>query len=122
MMWGGMNKRAFPRVNYSCRIRVLRDGLEEVIDTFTENIGAGGICVVLDKDLGLFEIVTLEILLGDDSDPIFCDGTVVWVVKRHPVSLTEKTKYDTGVEFRNVPENDKERITRLVENILRSNT
>ena len=89
-----------------------------MIETFTENIGAGGICVVLDRDFGLFEVVSLEIHLDDGQEPILCKGTIVWVVKRHPAKKTEETKYDTGIEFQDITENDRQRINTLVNNIL----
>jgi len=91
-----------------------------VIDTLTENIGAGGICVVLDSDFGLFEVVSLEIYLEDGLEPILCKGTIVWVVKRHPAKKTEPLRYDTGIEFQDINEQDRQRIYNLVNNILES--
>ncbi|MFC1548528.1 PilZ domain-containing protein [Candidatus Omnitrophota bacterium] len=122
MIWDGINQRKFPRVSYKCLIRVSKDGKEELIDTFTENIGAGGICVVLDKEFGRFEAVALEIFLSDGESPILCDGTTVWVVKRHPTVESEKVTYDTGIEFTEMSEQDRERVARLVEDILKSKT
>ncbi|MFC1480283.1 PilZ domain-containing protein [Candidatus Omnitrophota bacterium] len=118
MIWEGINQRKFPRVSYKCRIRVSRGGRKESIDTLTENIGAGGICVVLEKDFDLFEVVSLELFLGDGGDPIICNGTIVWVVKQHPVSQAEKVIYDTGVEFQDISEEVRERVSRLVSKIL----
>ena len=122
MMWEGINQRKFPRVNYKCLIRVSKSGHEEVIDTHTENIGSGGICVVLEKDFGLFEAVNLEIFLDDSSDPIVCDGTIVWVVRRHATTKKEKDRFDIGIEFQNIKEEDRERIAGLVQDILSSET
>ena len=122
MTWEGMNQRKFPRVSYKCLIRVARDGREEEIDTFTENIGAGGICVVLDRDLGLFSEVSLEMYLGDYAKAVTCRGTVVWIVKRRPTDKTEMERYDTGIEFQNMKEEDKERLAQLVQSILGSDT
>jgi Tfp pilus assembly protein PilZ len=122
MNWEGINQRKFPRVSYKCLIRVSRDWHEEVIETFTENIGAGGICVVLEKNYGLFETVGLDIFLDDTAPPITCHGTIVWVVKRHPKTGSEPEKYDTGIEFQDIKESDRERITMLVQDILDSET
>ena len=117
MMWQGIDQRKFPRVNYKCLIRISRGGQDEIIDTFTENIGAGGICVCLDRGFDLFESVSLEVHLGDNG-PIQCDGTIVWVVKRHPVSKQEMLKYDTGIEFQNIKDDDRERVSKLVDKII----
>ncbi len=118
MMWDGVDRRRFPRAVCRCRIRVSTDG-EEVVDTFTENIGAGGVCVVLDKDFGLFGKVSLEMLPAEDEKPILCKGTIVWVVKRHGMHKTEPLKYDTGIEFLDISEEDRGRVSRLVEKIIK---
>lgn len=120
MTWEGINQRKFPRVSYKCLIRVAKAGHEEVIETFTENIGSGGICVVLEKNFGLFETVAMEIFLDEAISSIKCHGTIVWVVKRHPVSKSELERYDTGIEFRDISDVDRESITRLVQDILES--
>lgn len=122
MMWDGIDQRRFPRVSYRCRILVSKDGREEVIETTTENIGAGGICVSLEKEFKLFENVAMEIFLGDQEEPVSCSGTIVWVVKRHPTTAAEKAQYDTGVEFRDISEEARQRVSRLVEDILKAKT
>lgn len=119
MMWEGINQRKFPRVAYKCHIRIFKDGREDDLNTITENIGVGGICVVLNKQLGLFDNVSLEVFLDDDSK-VECGGTVVWVVKNHPKVESDETTYDIGVEFTDMPEGDKAKITQKVEEILAS--
>ena len=122
-MWEGMNQRRFPRVNYECRIRVLSDSGGEVIDTMTENIGAGGMCVVLDKAFALFEKVSVDVFLDDKSSPMTCLGSVVWVVRRHPAGSSNASagfRYDTGIEFSGFTIEDKNRISALVEYIMQA--
>ncbi|MGB2661464.1 MAG: PilZ domain-containing protein [Candidatus Omnitrophota bacterium] len=120
MMWQGIDQRRFPRVNYKCLIRMSRGGHEEVIETFTENIGAGGICVSIDVGFELFDTVVLEVYLTEGEEPIHCKGSIVWVVMRRPVVKTEKAKYDTGIEFIDIPENDRERVSMLVDEIIKA--
>lgn len=120
MTWEGINQRKFPRVSYKCHIKVTAQGHEEVLETFTENIGSGGICVVLDKDFGLFETVGLEVFIDNGDSPIVCNGTIVWVVRRHPATKGEADHYDTGIEFQDIQDEDRDRITRLVHDILES--
>ncbi|MBD3379257.1 MAG: hypothetical protein GF408_02225 [Candidatus Omnitrophica bacterium] len=122
MMWEGINQRKFPRVNYKCLIKVSREDSEEVIDTYTENIGGGGICVVLDKDFGLFTSVDLELYIDDDRAPVTCTGSIVWVVKKHPATDSEPVTYDTGIEFSDLGEEDRSRIEGLVQRLLQSKT
>ncbi|MDD5634089.1 MAG: PilZ domain-containing protein [Candidatus Omnitrophica bacterium] len=117
-----MNQRKFPRASYKCRIRVLRATKEEEVLTYTENIGAGGVCVELEKPLQLFEEVSLDIFLSDEKPPISCKGKIVWVVKNRPMGKQGKTlKYDTGVEFIDMPEKERKLIAQIVKDILSSN-
>ena len=120
MAWEGISRRKFPRVRYKCLIKLSRSGKEATIETYTENIGSGGICVVLNEKCKLFENVTLEIFMDGDKNPLLCEGSVVWIVKRHPMKKSEKVQYDTGIEFKNITEDDRERIEQLVQNILDS--
>jgi hypothetical protein len=120
MIWDGIDKRRFPRVNYKCLIRLSREGQEEVIETHTENIGAGGICVAIEKGFELFDPVSLEVHLSEGEKPIACNGTIVWVVKNHPIAKREKVTYDTGIEFTDIPEEDRERVSRLVDEIIKA--
>lgn len=110
-------------MSYKCRIRVSGDSGDEVIDTQTENIGAGGICVVLDRAFELFEKVNVEVFLDEKTAPLTCSGTVVWVVKRHPAgpsNAVEGFKYDTGIEFSGLTAEDRVKISALVEYILQA--
>lgn len=116
-MWDGINRRKFPRANYKCLISIKRRLTAKTISTQTENIGAGGICVLLKEDLGLFQGVDVELFLDDSKHPIKSGGTVVWVVKK---SSPKKggTLYDTGIEFIDIRPEDREKISEIVEEIL----
>lgn len=118
-MWDGINRRKFPRANYDCHITIKKRLTSKMISTQTENIGAGGICVIIKDDLGLFQGVDLEVFIDNgDNPPMKCGGTVVWVVKK---STTKKGAYvyDTGIEFIDMRPEDRDRITDVVEEILK---
>ena len=117
-MWNGINRRKFPRANYKCLITIKKRLTSKVISTQTENIGAGGICVIIKDDLGLFQGVDLELFLEDSKPQIKCGGTVVWVVKKSEPKQKGAYLYDTGIEFIDVRPEDRERITDVVEGIL----
>ncbi len=118
-MWNGINRRKFPRANYGCLITIKKRLTSKTISTKTENIGAGGICVIIKEDLGLFQGVDLEINLEDNRTPVKCGGTVVWVVKKAEPKQKASFLYDTGVEFIDIRPEDRERITEIVEEILK---
>ncbi|MFH1791476.1 MAG: PilZ domain-containing protein [Candidatus Omnitrophota bacterium] len=117
-MWDGINRRKFPRANYACRIHIRQKAVPQTIITQTENIGAGGICVMIERDLGLFQDVELELDLDDNMPAIKCLGTVVWVVKKRAAG-DSGLAYDTGIEFAKISEKDITRILSVVEDILK---
>jgi len=120
MMWDGINRRKFPRVHYGCVIHMRKKDSAKTILTNTENLGAGGICVIVKEDLGLFQGVDLELDLRDGKNAnIKCSGTVVWVVRKKDPKEKDVIRYDTGIEFVDVKEIDKDRISKVVENQLK---
>ena len=117
-MWEGVDKRQFPRVKYRCLMVVSDHGKDERFDTYTENIGAGGICVVLSREFDLFKTADLELFASEESEPIRCKGTIVWVIRRKVNDDPKKYEYDIGVEFTDISEDDRKRIETLVDEVL----
>ncbi len=120
MLWEGIDKRNFPRVKHRCLIQISKADREERIDTFTENIGAGGICVIVSKPFEIFDTVSLELHLDDGGSPIQCKGSVVWTVRDHTIKGEGSDNYDTGIEFIEISDEDRNRISGLVEGLLSS--
>ena len=114
--WDGLNRRKFPRVLYPCLI-ILRRGkdTEDSVLTHTENIGVGGISAIVKKNIKLFAPVDLEIDLMDMEEHVFCEGKVVWSVRRKDSVKRKASYYDIGIEFNNIEEKDRERIVKVVE-------
>lgn len=115
-MWNGMNKRAFPRAEYPCKVRVESKDLPQLFETQTQNIGAGGICVILNKELEQLSLVKLEVYLKDRDHPIQCRGKIVWVIKNSKPHQQES--FDTGIEFVDLKDEDKKIIEDLVNELL----
>ena len=118
-MWNGIDRRKFPRACYKCLIIIKRRLTAKTISTHTENIGVGGICVLVKEDLGLFQGVDLEVSLEDNGSPVKCGGTVVWVVKKASPKSKGDILYDTGIEFIDIRPPDQDRIIDVVESILK---
>lgn len=117
MVWEGIDERRFPRVKYKCLITVLGDEQKKPISAFTENIGTGGLCVIIKKSFRIFDSISLDIDLDDGMGPVLCKGTVVWVVKSHRMSKSGKDTYDVGIEFLGLLEEDKQRIANIVKRL-----
>ncbi len=119
MVWQGMNQRTFPRVNVACDLTIDIPSAS-VMKTKTENLGAGGVCVILDKGLDKLSTVHLQIMLTDDANPVKCDGRIVWLVcTKQPGLNATRVEYDTGIEFTNLEESDRERISRFIQKFSR---
>lgn len=114
-MWNGLDKRRFPRVKLPCLVRVFR-AKKPVLDfkTYTENIGEGGICTILGREVSIFCGVHLEIDLKDAGPLVGCEGLVVWTVRREKPARESPPEYDTGIEFFNLKDDDRLRIRDLI--------
>ncbi len=112
MRRNSINRRRFPRADYPCKVVVLRSDLKHVFSTHTENIGAGGICVVLSKALPQSCPVEILLYLKDGGVPIECNGRIAWALRRGG-------NFDTGIEFIDIQEPDRSRIENVVQECLR---
>ena len=119
MIWEGIDKRKFPRAQYETRILITNKGEDEVFETTTENVGAGGICVVLGKEFDLFKATQIEMHIPEKNRVIKCSGTIVWVIRKRLSMDPPDFKYDIGIEFIDIKEDDKEFIVDLVEEIIK---
>jgi len=79
----------------------------------TENIGLGGVCLLLEKGLDIFAPVEIEMTLDDGKGPLQVKGTIVWVVQRRV--FRKNSSFDTGVEFAELSPEDKARIEAVLD-------
>ena len=119
--WSGNNRRKFPRVNYPCLV-VLRDNGEshEAVLSHTENVGEGGLCVILKKNLRVFSVVDIELDLLDFEEHIKCQGKVVWNIQRRVEDNHKPVFYDIGIEFVSLPKEKEERLKNAVTRVIRA--
>ena len=115
MNWEGIEKRRFVRANFPCKI-VIYTPTQHILASHTENIGAGGVRVIIEQKLEISSNVGLEIYL--EKEPITCKGKIVWVVEKvNPISK-KSFLFDTGLEFIDIKEDDRLVINNLVETIV----
>jgi len=114
MDWGGAEKRRFVRADFPCSITIHLPK-KKTISSHTENIGAGGLRVIISARLEIGDMVGLEIYL--DDKPITCEGRVVWMIEKvNPIS-GKTIMYDIGIEFYKIDGEDQNIIKTLVEAI-----
>ena len=112
MSWAGLDQRVFPRFKVRCDITIDYP-IGGTIRAQTQNLGAGGVCVILQRELEKLSTVHLELSLQEILPPIQCDGRVVWMV-RSKEFVSRKTSFDTGIEFVNLKLEDQERISSFI--------
>src|SRR5271154_3332967 len=111
MSWEGTDRRKFPRVMYPCMVKVISsDGSQQQLLAHTENIGQGGLCVILKNEIKLFTLVETEIDLLDINEHIKAKGKVVWDVRRKSVEKIKPMFHDTGIEFTEISKRDQDRL------------
>jgi len=109
-----LDQRNFPRIVARCDVAI-HDRIGGTIKTKTQNLGLGGVCVILTRDLEKLSQVRLRITLEESEPPLECDGRVVWMV-RSKEPATKKVSYDTGIEFLSLNQQDRDRISNFTKN------
>ena len=113
MSWAGLDQRVFPRISAQCSIAI-GDHLQGLIKTKTQNLGAGGVCVILNREVEKLSRVHLRLTLKDSVTPIECDGRVVWMVRSREL-VSDRVSFDVGVEFLNLKDEDRELIQSFID-------
>lgn len=118
MSWNSKERRKFVRIKFPCELHAY-DSKKEPISTYTENISAGGIRVLITKRLIPSSIIKLD-LYGINDKSIICKGKILWVFRRkNPLDKKNTTLYfDTGIEFYDISNDDRKAIKKLIASIL----
>jgi hypothetical protein len=118
--WDGFNRRKFPRVNYPSLIVIKSTDAEpELILTHTENVGVGGVCLIVKNDIPLFTEVEVEIDLLDLGSHIRCLGRVVWNIQRKAEDNKKPLFFDIGIEFQGLPSEEYQRLQEIVDRLVK---
>lgn len=113
-MWDGFNQRKFPRISLQCEISIESPELGRPISAVTENVGAGGVCVILDKFLERFSKCRIRFHLDEKAPMIDCEGKVVWAVPTQAIKSSKK-RFDTGIQFVELEASGSQRIREFLE-------
>lgn len=120
--WDGLNRRRFPRVIYPCLVVIQNNdsGGKDIILTHTENVGIGGVCLILKQDIKMFTVVEIELDLLDLGNHIKCQGKIVWNVQRKTEARNKPMFYDIGIEFADVKDDERQRIERIIQRLVKN--
>jgi len=113
-MWENLDLRKFPRFAIKCDIEISGTNNPLSVACMTTNISAGGVCVVMPKEVSKLTRVLVRLYLpGDDAEPVESYARVCWVVpSRTP--LKNEILFDTGFEFINIQDKDRDRIKKFI--------
>lgn len=113
-IWPSSDRRKFPRVNFPCLVIIRTQHNKEMVLTHVENIGIGGICIILKHSLRQFSLVEVQIDLMDFGEQFQCQGKVVWCFQRPLADARKPHFYEIGVEFQNLSSQNQKRIEGIV--------
>jgi len=112
-----IEKRKFPRADITCKISTVFGERLLVFEVHTENIGEGGIRVILGEKLNIPTAVDLELFLENKEVPIRSKGEVVWAVEIKPEGIRPRL-FDTGIKFTLIDDLNKETIKKVVNELI----
>lgn len=121
--WEGLNKRQFPRMSYPCLI-VIRNGDDDknnIVLTHTDNVGVGGVCVVLKQPVKIFSVLEIELDLLDLGNHIRCKGKVAWNIEKDSGDKKSQKIFDVGIEFMDIEEKDRSRLQEVINRLAKNN-
>ena len=107
-------RRKFPRLNAVVNVEysIIGEGPLKYTES-TKNIGAGGICLIVYEEIKINTLLSLKFFLPDSNEPIQAKGRVVWKGE-FSISSDQIRRYDLGIEFVEIGEEDRERISKYV--------
>jgi Tfp pilus assembly protein PilZ len=113
----GIEKRKFPRASIACKLSTVFGERLLVFNAHTENIGEGGIRVILGERLNITTNVDIELFLLEQEIPIRCKGEVVWASEMKPEAINPRL-FDTGIKFIEINDQNKEAIRKVVQELI----
>jgi c-di-GMP-binding flagellar brake protein YcgR len=108
------DKRNFPRLSASVEVgyTLLKDAADKKT-TYTKNISAGGICLIVYEKIEPGSILALKLQLPDVQKTIEVQGKVVWT-SHFTIDSDQRDRYDLGIEFNEIDESLRQRISQYV--------
>lgn len=82
-----------------------------------KDVSAVGICLILYDEVKTGTELELKIYLPDTNSSVSAKGKIVWI-KEIKISSELKTRYDAGIEFLEIDESDRQKISQYVSSVL----
>lgn len=109
-----LDKRNFPRLSASVEVEyILLEGVSDGKQTFTRNISAGGICLIVYEKIEPGSILSLKLYLPDVKKTIQAQGKVVWS-SHFTIGSDQRDRYDLGIEFTEIDDSVRDEISKYL--------
>jgi len=111
-----IERRKYPRLDFNVVAEYEKVSPEKnaPASAQSKNIGAGGICIVSLDKIEVGDTLNLTFSIPSINEWINAKGVVVWV-EEYQVGSTETSKaYDAGIEFTNIQDFDRDKISKFV--------
>ena len=89
---------------------------QKVEVSLTKNISKGGICLIAYDELKVSDNLDLNIYLPEDKTPVHVIGRVAWVKDFVICNIPNGKRFDVGIEFITISEQDEKKIAKYVFN------
>jgi hypothetical protein len=99
-------KRQFSRVTLVCKVAVMYGDRMLMLNAHTENLGIGGMRIILGEFLIANAELEIELFLPDKGKMFKCKGKVAWSKEMTPKGINPRF-FDTGIEFTKIEESDR---------------
>ncbi|MEW6074992.1 MAG: PilZ domain-containing protein [Candidatus Omnitrophota bacterium] len=111
--YAGVERRRYPRLRAAVIEYSFAEKDSPQQSAFTRDVGAGGISIIVNEKIETGTILLLKIYLPSYNDPILTQGRVVW---RNPSAfqLPHADRFDLGIEFTEISEEDQQKISEYV--------
>ena len=118
-MWDGMDRRKSVRAQYPCLITLRRNtASRQDVLTHTEDLSVLGVRASVKERMELTAEVDLEIDLLDTLPNIIARGNITWIKKITQDEDDEAVRYDIGIQFSQLKDEDRQRIQHVIDNLL----
>ncbi len=107
-------RRKFRRLNFICKVTAVFGERVLVFNSHTEDLGEGGVKVVLEEKLHVSTQVEVSLFITGKEGPINCKGEITWVREILPVDVGPRF-FHTGIKFLDMAGSDQEIIKRVLE-------
>lgn len=112
------NKRKYPRADVQLEVVVAggEEGREYTVQAV--NISAGGVCVSLPDFIAADTPVEMVVKLPDSGSPLETKGRIIWSLERRKLLKRKEPLFDTGIEFLELGQEERQRLIRFTQDIL----